>query len=76
MKLKPPNKFILRGPHHLYIGAFLIFLAWTMMPYDYYAVITKIFFILGVFIALDDAIAQGALFCNMLLEIEKIREGS
>jgi len=55
-KLKPPVKFIPRGPHHLYIGLVLMIFAWLMAPYEYYNVWTWLFGIAGALIFTDDLI--------------------
>lgn len=54
--LKPPVKFVARGPHHLYIGLVLIIFGWLMDPYEYYTVWTNLFYVLGFLIMADDLI--------------------
>ena len=54
-KMKP-NSFKPRAPHHLYIGLFMLFLAWTMWPYDYYHPLAEITAITGAYITMDDIV--------------------
>jgi len=53
---RDPVPFNPRAPHHSYLGAFLLFLAWTMWPYWYYHPLTEIFAVLGAFAVIDDVI--------------------
>jgi len=50
------NPFKPKAPHHLYIGLFLLFLAWTMWDYDYYHPLAEITAIAGAYITIDDII--------------------
>ena len=56
MRLKPPVKFIPRGPHHLYIGLIMMGFGWLMVPYDYYWPWNHIFYLVGAAVAFDDLI--------------------
>lgn len=60
LKLKPPNKFIARAPHHLYIGIVIIFFGWLMDPWEYYSVWTTLFYIVGSYVFIDDFIEHTA----------------
>lgn len=53
---RDPVPFNPRAPHHLYTGLMLLFLAWTMQPYDYYHPLCEMFYALGAFAVVDDII--------------------
>jgi len=50
----PPNKFIWRAPHHLYLGIALIIMGWLCEPY--YPTTMIVCYVAGGLIALDDII--------------------
>jgi len=50
------NPFKPKAPHHAYIGAFLLFLAYTMWDYDYYHPLAEITATIGAYITIDDII--------------------
>ena len=50
------NPFKPKAPHHLYIGLFLLFLAYTMWDYDYYHPLAEIVATAGAYITIDDII--------------------
>jgi len=54
--MKKRNPFIPKAPHHLYIGLFILFLAWTMKDYSYYHPLCDILTVIGAFITIDDVI--------------------
>lgn len=51
-----PNPFNPKAPHHLYIGLFMLFLAYTMWGYDYYHPLAEITATIGAFVTIDDVI--------------------
>lgn len=56
MAWKPPVKFIVRGPHHVYIGGVFIIFGWLMAPYSYYSFWSNLFYVGGALIMVDDII--------------------
>jgi len=50
------NPFKPKAPHHAYIGAFLLFLAWTMWDYDYYHPLCEYVAVTGAYVLIDDVI--------------------
>jgi len=50
------NPFKPKAPHHAYIGAFLLFLAYTMWDYSYYHPLAEIIAAVGAFVLVDDII--------------------
>jgi len=54
--MRKRNPFVPKAPHHLYIGIFILFLAWTMKDYDYYHPLCDILFVVGAYITIDDII--------------------
>jgi len=62
-KLRPPEPFIWRAPHHLYYGAFFVafaaFMKYMCAPWSYYSVFDWIWYPLGIFgiyLIIDDLI--------------------
>lgn len=53
--MKEPNEFVWNGPHHLYLGAFMVFWGALMIVQNYGA-FSYIFAGLGVIIFIDDMI--------------------
>jgi hypothetical protein len=52
----PKNEFIVRAPHHFYIGIAMIVFAWLMQPYYYYDPITYFLYGFGIFAIVDDIV--------------------
>jgi hypothetical protein len=49
-------KFEPIAPHHLYMGLFLMFISWTMLPYSYYYPLCEYTMVIGLLVVIDDLV--------------------